>query len=119
MAKQTWEMNAGDSLWLDITPDESIDSVNSVWPGTWAGTWTAKETLDGPAINSGDLILFDGLAGRPNTPGKFRLEIGRKTENATPLPVGTYILSVEITNEDSVFRKEIAQDKLKVKAEGV
>lgn len=116
----TWTMKYGDSLWLDITPVESIDSIDSTWPNNWSGTWKVKEKVtDTDAIESGDLILFDGLNGRDNIAGKFRLIIEPTPDDATPIPVGEYKLCIEIYNSNAKFRKEIAHDKLKIIAGGV
>ena len=115
-----YKMIYGDSFWIDVTPKVSIDTIDSNWPGTWAGRWTVKEALtDETPLEEGALILFDGLDGRELSPGKFRVEIDRIPENSNPLPIGDYILSIEITNELTEFRREVAQDALKVSQDGV
>jgi len=115
-----WKMKHGDSLWLDIVPIDTIDNVDPTWPGTWTGLWTAKTALaDVVPVASGNLIPFDGTGGRPNIPGKFRLEITSEPTDTTPIPIGDYLLSIEIYNSLTTFRKEIAQDKLIVSQDGV
>jgi hypothetical protein len=119
-----WKMKRADSLWLDVVPDSatSIDTVDATWPGTWSGKFTVKNNLtdaDADAILADDLVLFDGANGRPNTPGQFRLTIDSVPTNGTPIPNGTYELTVEIYNGLTGFRKEVAQHQLVVSQEGV
>jgi hypothetical protein len=115
-----YKMKRGDSLWLDVVPTEAIDSIDATWPGTWSAKWNVKVALtDETPVAEGDCILFDGLAGRPDTPGKFRAVIDSVPTDATPIPNGNYIITIEVYNGLTTFRKEVAQDKLVVGQEGL
>lgn len=120
MAK--WKMKYADSLWLDVEPESgnSIDDIDPTWPGTWSGKYTVKTNLsDVTPIDSGALILFDGLNGRDNIPGKFRMSIDSAPSNTNLIPIGSYKLTIEIFNGLTTFRREVAQDTLTVSQEGI
>ena len=97
----------GDSLWLDITGD--VASQDPDW-NNWTGHWAIVPTIGGTPAASDTLI-------KTATIGKFRLQVS--TTVSAGLSVGNYFLVVQVENVTADYRKEIAQEKLVVQAQGI
>ena len=114
----TYKVFQGDSLWIDIQGDsvDVIDSTTNSWPTNWAGVWDIEST-----ITSGDNTtprISGILTPDATTHGLFYLRINYDTAGWATLPVGTYFLTIQITNSTTKYRRE-AQHKVVVQAQGV
>jgi hypothetical protein len=101
------EIKQGDSLWLDVTGE--VADIDSVW-ANWSGKWSIVSTIGGASLAGDNLI-------KTATTGKFRLQV--PTLVSAGLTVGEYYLCVQVENTVADYRKEIAQDRLKVTAQGI
>ena len=109
----THKLIQGDSLWLDITSD--VASIDTAW-GNWRGKWAIVPTVGGTATQSGDLVKSGTIT------GSFRLQLTPAESATLALGVHYLIIQVERSPDNFVtidYRKEIAQDKLVVSAQGI
>jgi hypothetical protein len=109
----------GDSLWIDITCTAVAD-IDPVW-ANWGGTWCVSTAVGKTALLSGVLI--------PSvTPGLFSMRIGPNTAPGVnsvtgtvpwaTLPVGLYVITVQIDNLIVDYRHE-DQGKLAIQPQGM
>ena len=102
-------MPQGDSL--RITFKHSTNPIDPIWEN-WSGKWSISETIGGPAVLEGSLLL-------DATPGIFYLRIGPATTFGwTTLEVGTWYLTAEINNYGCDYKKE-QKRKLVIEPQGV
>ncbi len=102
-----YEIKQGDCFWLDATGE--VSSVDATWEH-WEAKWTIAATIGGTVLASGSAI-------RTTTTGKFRIQVAPSV--TAPLATGDYYLCVQVDNTTVDYRKEIAQDKLVIKPQGV
>lgn len=73
----------------------------------WTGSWYIVPELGAPPVSSGSLV---------NSGEVMQLRIAPASTN---IPVGDYRLVVEIKNGNLLFSKEVKQEKLKIKMQGI
>jgi hypothetical protein len=95
----------GDSYGYDFT-STSLGTFDDNWYGNWA----IVQAL-------GDAPVSSGVMNRSLDQTAMELRI--KPSDTDPIPVGTYILVVELSNDAIEFNKEVMQDQFKITAQGV
>ncbi len=97
----------GDSYAYDF----SSPSVPT-FDGDWSGTWGIVDVL-----GVGNNVLATGALAISTDSTKLEMRIAPADTDS--IPVGSYILVVEITNSAAGFNQEVMQDKLTITAQGV
>jgi len=106
----TYKRKQADSLFIDI-PFKAWKTIDPTWTN-WTGIWTVSAT-------AGSTVLLSGTIARSATAGTFNLRIGPVTTSGwSTLPVGNYVLSIEINNDSADYRYE-EQSKLTIATQGV
>lgn len=106
----SYKRKQADSLFIDI-PFKAWKTIDDTWVN-WTGLWTIRASLD-------TAVILSGTLSRSDTAGTFNLRIGPVTTSGwATLPVGQYVLTIEINNATADFRIE-DQPKLTVTAQGV
>ena len=106
----TYKRNQGDSLWMTGTCQQ-VDGIDPLW-NNWSGAWNVTAVDGGPVLVSGNLLkhatekIFYVRSGPVTTPGW------------AALPVGTYLLTMQIDNSVVDYRHE-EQVKLVIRAQGL
>lgn len=110
----------GDSLWIDIQCDDvnTIDPSIGAWPTNWSGKWEIDTSPALTGIITGNTDDNATMFKSATTPGLFQLRIGPSKAGWNALPVGTYILTIEIRNQIVDYCKE-QQCKLTISAQGI
>lgn len=109
----THKLIKGDSLWLDASGD--VASIDTTW-ANWRGKWSIVPTIGGIPTHTGDLVKSN------TTTGVFRLQVTPDQSATLALGVHYLIIQIERSPDNFVtidYRKEIAQDKLVVSAQGL
>ena len=101
----------GDSLWIDYTLP-NITDIDGTW-GNWGATWNI-------AVVPGGTTLLSGGLTQSTTVGVFNFRIGPVSGGSTwiTLPVGSYTLSVQMSDTSIDFKHE-EQDVLNITPQGV